>query len=76
MARKDVILKSFLSHQLLESKYNLNKEDLPKTVREALNSEEPIVKAIGLIVNGLDGSSPVTDSILRNQVNQFLNEVL
>jgi len=76
MARKDVILKSFLTHELLESKYELKKDELPLTVREALNSEIPIIKAIGLIVEGLDGSTPITDSVLRNQVTQFLNEAL
>ena len=74
MARKEEIFKNFLSHQLLESNYELKKEDLPKTVREALNSEEPIIKAIGLIVEGLDGSSRVTDKVLRDQITQFLNE--
>lgn len=76
MARKDDILKSFLSHELLESKYDFKKEELPNTVREALNSDKPIIKAIALIVEGLDGTSPVTDSVLRNQVTQFLNEAL
>jgi len=76
MARKDDILKSFLTHELLESKYELKKEELPSTVREALNSDRPIIKAIALIVEGLDGTSPVTDSVLRNQVTQFLNEAL
>jgi hypothetical protein len=76
MARKDDILKSFLSHELLETKYDFNKEELPNTVREALNSDKPIIKTIALIVEGLDGTSPVTDSVLRNQVTQFLNEAL
>ncbi len=76
MARKDTILKSFLNHDLLESKYEFDKTDLPATVREALNSDKAIVKAIALIVEGLDGTSPVTDSVLRNQVTQFLNEAL
>lgn len=76
MARKDDILNSFLTHELLESKYELKRNDLPDTVREALNSDIPIVKAIALIVEGLDGTSPVTDSVLRNQVTQFLNEAL
>jgi hypothetical protein len=74
MARKDDILKSFLTHELLESKYELKKDKLPTTVREALNSDKPIIKAIALIVEGLDGTSLVTDSVLRNQVTQFLNE--
>ena len=76
MARKDTILKSFLTHDLLESKYEFDKVDLPSTVREALSSDKPIIKAIALIVEGLDGTSPVTDSVLRNQVTQFLNEAL
>ena len=76
MARKDTILKSFLNHDLLESKYEFDKTDLPTSVREALNSDKTIVKAIALIVEGLDGTSPVTDSVLRNQVTQFLNEAL
>ncbi|MER3374046.1 MAG: hypothetical protein RIM83_05355 [Allomuricauda sp.] len=76
MARKDDILKSFLTHELLENKYELKKEELPFTVREALNSDKPIIRAIALIVEGLDGTSTVTDSVLRNQVTQFLNEAL
>jgi hypothetical protein len=76
MARKDDILQSFLTHELLENKYELKQEELPKTVREALNSDKPIIKAIALIVDGLDGTSPVTDSVLRNQVTQYLNEAL
>lgn len=73
MARKDDILQSFLSHELLESKYELNSDELPNTVREALNSSDTIVKAIALIVEGLDGTAPVTDTVLRNQITQFLN---
>lgn len=76
MARKDDILKSFLTHDLLGSKYGLVKNDLPNTVREALTSKEPIIKAIALIVEGLDSNSPVTDSVLRIQVAQYLNEAL
>ena len=73
MARKDDIFKSFLKHELLETKYELKREELPDTVREALLSEIPIIKAIALIVEGKEGTSPVTDKILRNQVTQFLN---
>lgn len=76
MARKDDILKSFLTHELLENKYGLKREEIPNSVREALNSDITIIKAIALIVEGLDGTSPVTDSVLRNQVIQFLNEAL
>ena len=76
MARKDNILKSFLEHEFIHLKYELKKEELPSTVREALVSDEPIIKAIGLIIEGLDGLKPVTDSVLRNQVTQYLNEAI
>lgn len=74
MARKDIILSSFLSHELLETKYELVTESLPKTVAEALRSDVPIIKAIALIVDGLDGYSKVSDNVLRKQITQFLNE--
>jgi hypothetical protein len=76
MARKDDILKSFLTHELLENKYKLKQKELPNTVKEALNSDKPIIKAIALIVDGLDGTIPVTDPVLRNQVTQLLNNAL
>ncbi|MBS1758871.1 MAG: hypothetical protein JST23_02010 [Bacteroidetes bacterium] len=76
MARKDDILKSFLNHELLTSKYGLQDSDIPTTVREALNSQKPIVKAIALIVEGLDGTTPITDAVLRQQVTQYLNEAI
>lgn len=76
MARKDDILKSFLNHELLTTKYELQDSDFPATVREALNSNKPIIKAIALIVEGLDGTTPVTDAVLRQQVTQFLNEAI
>ena len=74
MARKDKILKSFLSHEILESKYEIKKTDLPSTVREALTSDKPIIKTIALIVEGLDGTSPVTDKVLQAQVLTYLND--
>lgn len=76
MARKDDILKSFLTHELLVNKYELKKEELPSTVIEALNSDIPIVKAIALIVHGLEKSPTATDNELRNSVLQFLNTAI
>lgn len=76
MARKDDILKTFLTHELLEAQYDLKHSDLPSTVIEALKSSKPIIRAIALIVEGLDGTAPVTDSVLRNQVTQYLDEAL
>lgn len=76
MARKDDILNSFLTHELLKNKYELNKDELPSTVREALNSDKPIIKAIALIVEGLEKSPTATDNELRNSVLQFLNTAI
>ena len=76
MARKDEILNSFLKHEMLKEKYKLKKSDIPSTVHEALNSDKPIVKAIALIVDGLESPTQITDAALRNQIMQFLNEAI
>jgi hypothetical protein len=74
MARKDDILISFLEHDIIKDKYQIESNDLPTTVREALNSNVPIIKAIGLIVENLEASTPTTDNALRNLITQYLNE--
>lgn len=74
MARKDDILKSFLTHKLLESKYEFKKEELPTTVREALNSDKPIIKAIALIIVGLESKPPITNTALNVQLRQYLKD--
>jgi hypothetical protein len=76
MARRDDILVSFLSHELLQEKYQLETEELPKTLSEALNSNVPIIQAIALIVNNLEKIPTATDSELRNTVLQFLNTTI
>lgn len=76
MARKDEILSSFLKHEMLKEKYELKKSDIPSTVREALNSDNAIVKAIALIVDGLESPTQISDAALRNQITQFLNEAI
>lgn len=76
MARKDEILNNFLQHEMLTSKYQLKESDFPSTVREGLNSSKPIIKAIALIVEGLESKPPITDMALRNQIIQFLNEAI
>ena len=76
MARKDDILQSFLNHELLTSNYDLKDSDIPSPVREALNSQNPIIKAIALIVEGLEGTPQVADNKLREQIIQFLNTAI
>jgi len=74
MARKDDILKSFLAHRMLKEKYEISVDDMPKTIREATNSNIPIIKAIALIVDNLENSTPISDPQLRILVTQYLNE--
>jgi len=74
MARKDDILISFLEHDIIKEKYQIESNELPTTVRDALNSNVPIIKAIGLIVENLEASTPTTDNALRNLITQYLNE--
>lgn len=76
MARKDEIMCSFFKHEMLTSKYELKKSDIPSTVRDGLKSDFPIIKAITLIIDGLESSVPITDVALRNQITQFLNEAI
>lgn len=73
MARKDDILISFLEHDILKEKYGLTPEELPVTVRDALKSNVPIIKAIAMIVDSLEGSTPITDKVLHNTITQLLN---
>ncbi|MGE0077633.1 MAG: hypothetical protein AB7S48_07225 [Bacteroidales bacterium] len=74
MARKDELLKNFLEHELLISKYNLEKAELPTTVRDALKSPIPIVNAIAKIIESLESNPPSTDTALRNLIIQYLND--
>jgi len=73
MAKKDNILNSFLNHELLASQYRVEKSELPTTVREALTSRIPIVKAIALVVEALESPTPISDTALRDRITQFLN---
>jgi hypothetical protein len=74
MAKKDELLLSFLQHELIAEKYKVDKDALPRSLRDALNSDVPIIKAIALIIEGLESTPPSTDNTLRNQITQFLNE--
>jgi hypothetical protein len=76
MAKKDEIFCSFLKHEILITKYSLKFSELPKTIREGINSDIPIIKAIALIVDGLESPVTITDTALRNQITQFLNEAI
>jgi lysyl-tRNA synthetase class I len=72
MARKDEILKAFLKHEILTTKYRLNEKDLPSKIEDAKKSEIKIVKAIAMIIESQENSA--TDQTLRTQVMNILNK--
>jgi hypothetical protein len=75
MAKKDDIFISFMKHELIKSKYELNSEDIPSNVREAKNSNIPIVKIIAEIVDTIDGidSEKKTDQQTYDIITRFLS---
>jgi len=73
MARKDDIFKSFLEHEILKKEYNLTDEDLNITLRQALNSDIPIIKAIALIVDSSEKINRDSDQVISREITQYLN---
>ena len=75
MAKKDEIFNSFMEHELLKTKYELNREDIPSNVREAKNSNIPIVKLIAEIVDTIDGidSEKKTDQQAYDILTRYLS---
>lgn len=65
---------SFIKHELISEKYDLNGDDIPNSLKEGLKSEHTIIKAIALIVDNAEGINPLPDKALYGQITQFLNE--
>ncbi len=74
MARKDDIYISFINHELIKEKYNVNEGALPKNIREGLNSNISILKALAIIVDDVESKNPSSDKSLYSKITQFLNE--
>ena len=74
MTTKDRVLLSFLEHDLITEKYKISKSDMPKSFHEAAKSEHTIIKAIALIIDEIETTTPRTDESLRKKVTAFLNE--
>jgi hypothetical protein len=73
MARKDDIFMSFIKHELIIEKYKINEEDVPHSLKDALKSEQTIIKAIALIVENTESVSPLNDRSLYALMTQYLN---
>lgn len=72
MAREDKILQTFLSDPIIKEKYGVETEEY-LTIEQALESNEPIVCAIAMIIEGLDKDSGMNDRTLYQRVTNHLN---
>ena len=73
MIRKDRILQSFMKHPILKSKYSIEDDQKPNSCLEALNSDVPIIRTLGLIVEELEGKDRASDNALHKKIRTFLN---
>lgn len=74
MLRRDKILQSFLEHEIIQEKYGISKDDLPKKVFDARKSRKAIIRAIALIVKDKENTLPSDDKQLYRMITQYLNE--
>lgn len=73
MAREDKILKVFLSDPLLKEKYEVDSEEFTN-VEIASHSKVPIVRAIAMIISGLNPDNEMNEKAIYQQVISYLNK--
>lgn len=71
--RKDRILRSFMEHPILTDKYGIEDAQKPNSCLEALNSDIPIIRTLGLIVDELEKTDRISDNALQQKIRTFLN---
>ena len=76
MARQDEILRSFLQHPIISSKYEITDIKPSITVEEGIVSDKAIVRSISTIVKNLEKQSPISDKDLQTQILQLLNLIV
>lgn len=70
MNNRDKMLQLVLSDEKLSSFYEFNADDYPR-IKDALNSEEPIVVVVAKIIEGVAGS---TDrGVFKETYNEVVN---
>ena len=74
MSKANILFKNFLSHDLILSKYRINKEKLPSNIREGLNSDIPIIRSIAEIINSKINNKG-TDKETFELVSRYLNSL-
>lgn len=78
MAKKDEIFKSFMKHELLKSKYDIKNSNVPDTVKDAKNSNIPVIKIIGELIDSIDGNLDAdrkTDSQTYDLLTRYLSSI-
>lgn len=70
MNNKDKMLKLVLSDEKLSSFYEFNANDFP-TIKDALNSENPIVVTVAKIIEGVAGS--YDKGVFKETYNEVIN---
>ena len=70
MSNEDKMLRLVLSDNNLSSFYDYNSDDFP-TIKDALQSDNPIVVAVAKIINGICGNSE--KSIYKEVYNEVFN---
>jgi len=73
MSRKDDLLIKFLEHEIIKEKYSILKEELPESMRQAEDSDQPIIRVIAMYINGLEDKE-LSEKQLREQILQYLNQ--
>lgn len=67
------LLQNYLSHEFIESKYNVKKKDIPLNIKDALNSDITIVSTIATIVNLIQNEPAISDKQISTKISQHLN---
>ena len=72
MARKDETLRAFLEHPLLTDKYDLSESEKQLSLREAMKSDKPIIKALAMVVDEKEDGKVITDNRLYDMTMKYL----
>jgi hypothetical protein len=78
MAKKDGIFKSFMKHELLKGKYAIDNNNIPDTVKDAKNSNIPIIKIIGELVESIESNVDAdrkTDAQTYDLLTRYLSTI-
>ena len=67
------LLQNFLSHEIIEGKYNIEKKEIPVNIKDALSSDKTIVSTIATIVNMIQNEPAISDKQLATKISQHLN---